>query len=69
MGVDETLHHFIMECPAYLHIKEEYLEGYRSILGISTFNEVISVSKIVNKIPIIANRNEGALRNEDVNIT
>ena len=42
MEVDETLHHFTMEYLAYMHIREEYLEGYKSILGISKFNEVIS---------------------------
>ena len=42
MGVDETLHHIMMECLAYMHIRKEYLEGYKSILGISNFNEVIS---------------------------
>ena len=31
-----------MECPTYMHIREEFLEGYKSIIGISKFNEVIS---------------------------
>ena len=31
-----------MKCLAYMHIREEYLEGYKSILGILKFNKVIS---------------------------
>ena len=42
MEVDETLHHFMMECRAYMHIMEENLEGYKSISGISKFDKVIS---------------------------
>ena len=42
MEVDEVLHHFMMECLAYMQIREKYFEGYKLILGISTFNEVIS---------------------------
>ena len=31
-----------MECLVYVHIREESLEGYKSISGVSKFNEVIS---------------------------
>ena len=42
IGADETLHHFMMECHAYTDVRVEFLEGYKSIIGISKFNEVIA---------------------------
>ena len=52
MGVDVTLHHFMMECPAHRCTKEECLEGFKSIFGASKFNEVISGDDRGNGFPI-----------------